>query len=29
VETLGKNPDRAWRDAVNTAETTLSRVGVS
>ncbi|MFJ8712900.1 ABC transporter substrate-binding protein [Streptomyces violaceus] len=29
VEMLGKNPDRAWRDAVNTAETTLSRVGVS
>ncbi|KMS69939.1 ABC transporter substrate-binding protein [Streptomyces viridochromogenes] len=29
VEMLGKNPDRAWRDAVNTAETTLSRLGVS
>ncbi|MEU3617795.1 ABC transporter substrate-binding protein [Streptomyces sp. NPDC006872] len=29
VETLGKNADRAWRDAVNTAETTLSRLGVS
>jgi cellobiose transport system substrate-binding protein len=29
VEMLGKNPDRAWRDAVNTAETTLTRMGVS
>lgn len=29
VEMLGKNPDRAWRDAVNTAETTLSRLGVN
>ncbi|MCT9080491.1 ABC transporter substrate-binding protein [Streptomyces fulvoviolaceus] len=29
VELLGKKPDRAWRDAVNTAETTLSRLGVS
>ncbi|MFD5950110.1 ABC transporter substrate-binding protein [Streptomyces collinus] len=29
VETLGKNPDRAWRDAVNTAETALTRLGVS
>ena len=29
VEMLGKNPGRAWRDAVNTAETTVSRLGVS
>lgn len=29
VEMLGKNPGRAWRAAVNTAETTLSRLGVS
>jgi cellobiose transport system substrate-binding protein len=29
VETLGKNPERAWRDAVNTAETALTRLGVS
>ncbi|MFB6845601.1 ABC transporter substrate-binding protein [Streptomyces sp. NPDC056373] len=29
VETLGKNPDRAWQDAVNTAETALTRLGVS
>ncbi|MEU9189919.1 extracellular solute-binding protein [Streptomyces sp. NPDC048484] len=29
VETLGKKPDRAWRDAVGTAETTLTRLGVS
>ncbi|MEV5103396.1 ABC transporter substrate-binding protein [Streptomyces massasporeus] len=29
VETLGKNPDRAWRDAVNTARTALTRLGVS
>ncbi|MEU5299048.1 ABC transporter substrate-binding protein [Streptomyces umbrinus] len=29
VESLGKKPERAWRDAVNTAETTLSRLGVS
>ncbi|MEW2809660.1 extracellular solute-binding protein [Streptomyces massasporeus] len=29
VETLGKNPHRAWRDAVNTAETALTRLGVS
>ncbi|MFD5158930.1 ABC transporter substrate-binding protein [Streptomyces hawaiiensis] len=29
VETLGKNPDRAWRDAVNTAGTALTRLGVS
>ncbi|MFI1734653.1 ABC transporter substrate-binding protein [Streptomyces acidicola] len=29
VEMLGKNPDRAWRDAVDTAATTLSRLGVS
>ncbi|MFF3377360.1 ABC transporter substrate-binding protein [Streptomyces sp. NPDC002680] len=29
VELLGKKPDRAWQDAVDTAETTLSRLGVS
>jgi cellobiose transport system substrate-binding protein len=29
VQTLGKNPDRAWRDAVSSAESALVRVGVS
>ncbi|MEW1722336.1 extracellular solute-binding protein [Streptomyces sp. NPDC093109] len=29
VETFGKNPDRAWRDAMKAAETALSRMGVS
>ncbi|WAU80413.1 extracellular solute-binding protein [Streptomyces sp. Qhu-G9] len=29
VETLGKNPDRAWRDAMNAAESALSQRGVS
>ncbi|MET8980212.1 ABC transporter substrate-binding protein [Streptomyces sp. NPDC004539] len=29
VQTLGKNPERAWRDAVNGAESALIRVGVS
>ena len=29
VETLGKNPDKAWRDAMNAAETALSQRGVS
>ncbi|MFJ2905265.1 ABC transporter substrate-binding protein [Streptomyces sp. NPDC087212] len=29
VETLGKNPDKAWRDAMNAAESALSQQGVS
>lgn len=29
VETLGKNPDKAWRDAMNAAESALSQRGVS
>ncbi|GAV43046.1 ABC transporter substrate-binding protein [Streptomyces acidiscabies] len=29
VQTLGKNPERAWRDAVSSAESALVRVGVS
>jgi len=29
VETLGKNPDKAWRDAMNAAERALSQRGVS
>ncbi|TPQ16194.1 ABC transporter substrate-binding protein [Streptomyces sporangiiformans] len=29
VETLGKNPDKAWRDAMNACETALSHLGVS
>lgn len=29
VETLGKNPDKAWRDAMNAAETALYQRGVS
>ncbi|MFJ3668641.1 ABC transporter substrate-binding protein [Streptomyces sp. NPDC090106] len=29
VETLGKNPDKAWRDAMNAAESALSQWGVS
>ena len=28
VETLGKNPDKAWRDAMNACERTLSQQGV-
>lgn len=29
VETLGKNPEKAWRDAMNACERTLSQQGVS
>jgi cellobiose transport system substrate-binding protein len=29
VETLGKNPDKAWRDAMNAAERALAQRGVS